>query len=166
MTREAALAVMIGVAVLLLAALALAWWWRTRRDAGMVAPVGEVPADATELARWEGLYVATTAHEQPLERLAVRGLGFRSRAVTTVTDRGIGLEMPGSPALFIPAEQLVAADQSTVVIDRVVERDGLVRLVWRIDSEHVVDSYLRPQEASARAVADSIRPLIPSGNDA
>lgn len=166
MTREAALAVMIGVAVLLLAALVFAWWWRTRRDAGLVAPVGEAPADAAELARWSGLYVATTAHEQPLERLAVRGLGFRSRAVMTVTDRGVELEMPGSRTLFIPAAQILTADQSTVVIDRVVERDGLVRLVWRIDAEHVVDSYLRPQEASARAVADSIRPLISSGNGA
>ena len=166
MTREAALAVMIGVAALLLATLAFAWWRRARRDAGLVAPVGEPPADAAELARWSGLYVATTVHDQPLERLAVRGLGFRSRAVLTVTDRGIGLELPGSPAYFLPVAQLVAADQSQVVIDRVVERDGLVRLVWRIDGERLVDSYLRPQDVSAKTVADSIRPLIPSGSDA
>jgi hypothetical protein len=166
MTREAALAVMIGVAVLILAALAVAWWRRTRRDAGLTAPVGEPPADALVTATYRGLYVATTAHEQPLERLAIRGLGFRSRFTLTVTDRGLGLDLAGSPALFLPAGRLMEVGQSQVVIDRVVERDGLVRLVWRIDDDRLVDSYLRPQDVSAKTVADSIRPLIPSGSDA
>ena len=166
MTREVALGVMIGVAVLILAALALAWWRRTRRDADLTAPIGEAPAGATVTATCHGLYVATTAHEQPLERLAIRGLGFSSRFTLTVTDRGLELDLSGSPTLFLPAARLIEVGQSQVVIDRVVERDGLVRLVWRVDGDQLVDSYLRPQDVSAKTVADSIRPLIPSGTDA
>ncbi len=161
MSREGALAVMIGIAVLLLAVLAHAWWRRTRRDAGLAAPVGEIPADAAVLASFTGFYVATTAHDDPLERLAVRGLGFRSRIALAVTDRGLALDLGGGPRLFVPADRIVAVAQSTVAIDRVVERDGLTRLDWRIDDDRVVDTYLRPQDASAKALADAIRPIIP-----
>ncbi len=50
--------------------------------------------------------------------------------------------------------------QSTVAIDRVVEPGGLVRVVWRTDDDTVVDSYLRPQDASARALADAVRGIL------
>ena len=54
MTREGALAVMIAVAVVLLAALAWAWWRRTRRDAGPLVHPGELPADAHVRATFDG----------------------------------------------------------------------------------------------------------------
>lgn len=164
MTREGALAVMIGVAVLLLALLAFAWWRRTKRDAALTAPAGEVPADAVVRARFSGFYVATTVHDQPLERLAIRGLGFRSRVEIVVTDRGVALDLTGAPSLFIPVAWITGVDQSTVAIDRVVERDGLARLSWRIDGDRIVDSYLRPQDASAKAVTDAIRGILPASS--
>ncbi|MFT4229687.1 MAG: hypothetical protein QM602_05295 [Microbacterium sp.] len=169
MTREGALAVMVGVAVLLIGALAFAWWRRVRRDSGFAPPVGSPPSGAAVVARFAGFYVATTAHDQPLERLAMRGLGFRSRVDVAVTDRGLALELAGGPALFLAPELIVSVAQSTVAIDRVVERDGLVRLDW-LAGDTVVDTYLRPQDASAKRVADAIRPLvpasIPTGTDA
>lgn len=166
MSREAALAVMIGVAVLALALLVWAWRRRARRDAGIAAPVGEAPAGTAERARFDGLYVASTRHEQPLERLAIRGLGFRSRADITVTDAGVGLDLPGQPRMLLPAARLVDAAQATVAIDRVVERDGLARVSWRAADDTVVDTYLRPQGASARALVDAIRPILPTGDRA
>lgn len=166
MTREAALLVMVGVAVVLLAVLAYAWWRRTRRDARYSAPVGELPADAVETAVFSGLYVATTRHDEPLERLAISGLGFRSRVDVTVTSAGVALDLPGQPRIALTRDRLVDAAQATVAIDRVVERDGLARISWRIDDDTVVDTYLRPQEASAKALADAIRPLTSTGSDA
>lgn len=165
MTREAALLLTIAGALALIAALAWAWWRRTRRDCGFAPPVGEVPADAATLSTHEALYVATTRHGEPLERLAIRGLGFRSRADLTVTSAGVALDLPGQPRFFLPTERIVAVDQATVAIDRVVERDGLVRIAWRIDADGarsgtVVDSYLRVQDASARAVSDEIGALL------
>ncbi|MGP3536718.1 PH-like domain-containing protein [Microbacterium sp. RD1] len=166
MSREGALLLMIGVAVVLLGVLTWAWMRRVRRDAGLPAPVGELPSGARELARFPGLYVATTRHDQPLERLAIRGLGFRSRAEIIVTDAGVALDLPGQPRMLLPAGRLVDAALATVAIDRVVERDGLVRVSWRIDDDTVVDTFLRPQDASARSLADAIRPLLPTGSDA
>ncbi|WP_159498731.1 hypothetical protein [Microbacterium sp. 18062] len=170
MSQEGALVVMLGVAVLLIGLMALGWWRRTRRDRGLVAPSGAAPADARWLASFPGLYVATTAHGTALERLAVRGLGFRARADLTVTDAGVVLHLVGQDPIFVARERIVAAEQATVTIDRVVERDGLVRLAWRLDDGTVVDSYFRPQDASARAATAAIAPLLtsttPTGTDA
>jgi hypothetical protein len=160
-TREGALLIMVAAALVLLGLGVWAWIRRTRRDAGFAAPVGELPADARTLAGFSGFYVATTRAGQPLERLAIRGLGFRSRVDITVTDAGIALDLTGQPRMLLAADRLVDAAQATVAIDRVVERDGLTRISWRIDGDTVVDSYFRPQDASARALADSIRPLLP-----
>lgn len=161
MTREAAVLVMVAAAVVLLGLMAWGWGRRSRRDAGLVAPSDDIPADASVRATFDGLYVATTTHDSPLERLAVRGLGFRSRVAITVLDGGIVLDLPGR-RIAIAAERLVDVRQSTVAIDRVVEADGLTRLTWRIDADRAVDSYFRPQDASARALADAIRPLLPA----
>ncbi|MFD4960781.1 hypothetical protein [Microbacterium sp. NPDC058389] len=161
MTREGALAIMIAVAVGLLAALVWAWWRRTRRDAAFTAPVGEIPGGAHELGEFAALYVATTRHGDPLERLAIAGLGFRSRSDVTVTDAGVALDLTGQPRVFLAADRIADVGQSTVAIDRVVEPDGLVRLAWRLDDGTVVDSYLRPQDASARALADAVAGILP-----
>ncbi len=167
MTREGALLVIAGVALLALVALAWAWLRRTRRDARYIAPVGELPEGAVDTATFSGLYVATTRHEEPLERLAIKGLGFRSRVDVTVTTAGIALDLPGQPRIALTRDRLVDAGQATVAIDRVVERDGLTRVTWRIDDDTLVDTYLRPQDASAKALADAIRPLLPTtGSDA
>lgn len=167
MSRESALMVMVGAAVVLLALLAWAWWRRSRRDSGLRTPTGEVPTDAVTTAVSEALYVATTRHGEPLERLAIRGLAFRARATVTVTDAGVVLDLAGSPRIFVPADRITAVGQATVAIDRVVERDGLVCLSWRLDDGTVVDSYLRPQDSSARALADAIgATTTPTGTDA
>lgn len=166
MSREGALMVMIAAAVVLLALGVWAWRRRTRRDAGFAAPVGEPPAGTHVRATFSGLYVATTRHDEPLERLAIRGLGFRARVEIAVTDAGVVLDLAGQPRMFVAADRLVDAAQATVAIDRVVERDGLARMSWRIDDATVVDTYLRPQDASAKALADSIRHLLKTGHHA
>ncbi|GAB2837124.1 hypothetical protein ACFQ0P_14185 [Microbacterium insulae] len=169
MTREGALLVTVAIALLLVGLGVWAWRRRTRRDSGIVAPVGEAPAGARVEATFPALYVATTRHEEPLERLAVRGMGFRSRADVTVTDAGVAIDLTGQPRLFLATARIAEVAQSTVAIDRVVERDGLTRLSWRTDDGTVVDSYFRPQDASARALADAVSGILPStqtGTDA
>ncbi|MCK6080734.1 hypothetical protein KZX37_12155 [Microbacterium sp. EYE_5] len=162
MTREGAALVMAAVAALLITAGLIAWFRRSRRDAAIAAPVGEIPDGARETLRSEGLYVATTRHDEPLERLAIRGLAFRSRADVTVTDRGVALDLTGQPRVFLAASAIGSVGQATVAIDRVVERDGLVRLVWTAPGGQTVDSYLRPQDVSARRLADTIQAVLPS----
>lgn len=162
MTRELAVLIMIGSGVLILGLLAWGWWFRARRDAGLHAPFGEFPEGTAEHDTMPALYVATTRHGEPLERLAIRGLTFRSRVDVTVTDGGVALDLTGKPRVIIRAAAIVAVDQATVAIDRVVEKDGLVRIAWHLDADTIVDSYLRPQETSARALAEAITKILPA----
>ncbi|WP_243074769.1 hypothetical protein [Microbacterium sp. SS28] len=169
MTQQGALLTMISIAAALLFSLVWAWIRRTRRDSALTAPVGEVPARAAVLAVFPGLYVATTKHGQPLERLAIRGLGFRSKADLTITDAGVALDLTGQPRVFLDVSRIAGAAQATVAIDRVVEPDGLTRIDWRTDDGTVVDTYFRPQDASARALADAVSGILiptPTGTDA
>ncbi|QAY61241.1 hypothetical protein ET475_15470 [Microbacterium protaetiae] len=160
MTREGALLLMVAIALVLLALMAWGWYRRTRRDAAPLTSVHDLPAEATVSGRYDGLYVATTRQDEPLERIAAPGLGYRSRADIIVADTGIALDIPGQQRLVIPAERIADVAQATVAIDRVVEKDGLVRVTWRTDLGTRVDTYLRARDASATALADSIRPLI------
>ncbi len=160
--EELDLLLVVVLAVLLIGLMVWGWRRRVKRDARLIAPSGDIPAAAQLLATFTGLYVATTTHGTALNRLAVRGLAFRAKATVLVTDAGVALDLAGTDRIFLPASRLVSVDQATVAIDRVVEREGLTRLSWRIDDETVVDSYLRPQEASARALADAISPILPA----
>ncbi len=166
MTREGVLLIFIGFVIALGAIGVFAWRRRARRDAGLRAPVGEIPAGAVTTSEVSGFYVATTRHDQPLERLAIRGLGFRSRVDVTVTDRGVALDLTGEPRLFLPLSDISGVDLAQVAIDRIVEPGGLVRLSWSAagpdGARETVDSYLRPQDGAARTLADAIAATLPA----
>ncbi|MFS0893754.1 hypothetical protein [Microbacterium sp. 179-I 3D3 NHS] len=164
MTREIAIAVMIAFALLILATMLLAWRRRLRRDAGLTAPLG-VPEHAEVLRRDEVLYVSTTRHDQPLERLAVAPLAYRARGELAVTDRGVALCLDGTPTVFLAASRLVNIDRATVTIDRVVEPGGLVRIAWRVDGGTVVDSYLRLATGDPHDLLTDLQRLVPAVPD-
>lgn len=161
MTREGALLVILAVTAVIIGLGVWGWRRRAKRDRVVLIAPGELPASAVVDAVFTGFYVATTVHDAPLERINAPGFAFRSRVGVTVTDRGVALDLTGQPRIALTPDRLVDVAQSTVAIDRVVEKDGLTRLSWRTDAGDVVDTYLRPQDASARALADAIRPLIP-----
>lgn len=158
MSREAAVLIIAAVAVIILGAMFLGWRRRLRRDAGLVAPLG-VPEHTEVIGRHEVLYVATTRHDEPLERVAIRPLAYRARGELALTDRGVALSLDGSPTVFIASSQLIAVDRATVAIDRVVERGGLIRLVWRVADGVLIDSFLRPVSTSAQQILPELERL-------
>lgn len=160
-TRDIAIVITIAVAVLILLAMLFAWRRRLRRDAGLRAPLG-VPEHAEVLSRHEVLYVATTRHDQPLERLAIRPLAYRARGEVAVTDRGVALSLDGSPTVFLDAPTITQVDRATVAIDRVVEPDGLVRMVWNADATTPVDSYLRCTSGAPETLVSALQRLTPA----
>lgn len=146
--------VFVGILVLMV----LSWRRRSRRDSGIAPrPVAET---GPELVAADGLYVATTVHEQPLQRLAPASLGFRGRARVSVFGGGgvggaVSIAVDGSDEVLIPAADIVDVTPATWTIDRVVERDGLLLIAWNAadpataDST-VVDSYVRIVDADER----------------
>ncbi|MEO7147442.1 MAG: hypothetical protein ABIW81_03170 [Terrimesophilobacter sp.] len=134
----------IVVAVILLAFVGMFAGWRARaaRQRDIPRPPEPPTIVSESRAAADGLYVATTLADQPLERVAVRGLGFRSRATITVTDEGLILELTGQNPVFIASAAILNVDRSSWVIDKGVEPGGLLRIAWRL-GETDVDSYLR-----------------------
>lgn len=164
MSREFAIALWIVLAVVLLAVMAFAWRRRLRRDSALSAPLG-VPEHAEVVERHEVLYVSTTRHDEPLERLTLSPLAYRARGEAAVTDRGLALCLDGAPTVFLASDRLVAIDRATVTIDRVVEPGGLVRVVWSAADDTVVDSYLRVADGDPTTFISELRRLVPAADD-
>ena len=146
--------VFVGILVLMV----LSWRRRTRRDSG-IAP-RTLAETGPELATADALYVASTVHERPMERLAPAGLGFRGRARVSVfagagtagmsTDGAVSIAVDGSDEVVIPAADIVDVAPATWTIDRVVERDGLLLIAWRDRDDAILDSYVRIVNADER----------------
>lgn len=140
------------VAVLVVVLLLIVTGWRRRvrrdRDAGSGYPA---PATAgAPLAEVRTLYVATTKGDEPLERLALPGLSFRGKAAVTVSQEGVTIAVTGELPVFITAAALTDVGAATVTIDRVVERDGLVRISWITSGGAAADSFLRVVDPADR----------------
>ncbi|MBC7442186.1 MAG: hypothetical protein H7311_06655 [Ramlibacter sp.] len=178
MARTIATVITIVVLLGVLALMARSWRRRGRRDSAL--PAGyPLPVDAgAELAAVAVFYVATTLRGRPLERLNIRGLGFRARARLAVTETGLMLVLTGEDTVFIPADAIQVLEDATYAIDRVVEPDGLLLLGWRLagpGATQVVDSYFRVLDPSDRVrlndairtiAADALRPAARDESEA
>ena len=165
MSRDQWLIVLSVVIPLALIAVGMIIGWRALRrrqtDVVGLAPVPSEPGTPTLTE--DLLYVATTRAEQPLQRIAVKGLGFRARAVLTVAPAGIRLDLAGEAPGFIPAAVLQGVGRATWTIDRAVSNDGLVFVRWS-DGSTTLDSYLRSTDPAALVAA--IEPLINTPREA
>ncbi|MEP6479985.1 MAG: hypothetical protein ABJB03_11375 [Rhodoglobus sp.] len=132
------------------------WRGRRKRQAGIPKPES-VPADLGQaLGEFEGFYVATTSAGKPLDRIAVRGLGFRARCSVSVAVAGLVVHLPGDD-VFIPAGDVRDFTEATWTIDRAVEEKGLQLVAWTLGATPV-DSYFRMDEPQAFAQAvDAMR---------
>lgn len=154
--------VFIGFAVII--GLAIWGWMARRRRQRNIPATAPMPEDVGAMrAEFDGFYVSTTLDGQPLNRVAVRGLGFRARATIAVTDSGVVLALPGN-TVFIPRETIREVTRSNYTIDRVVEPGGLVLLAWTLgagtSSETRLDSYLRVTETEQ--LVKAIASLLPT----
>ena len=154
----------LGLLVLLLALMYLGFRRRQKRQAGIPRPLAVPESPGARIVDFDDLlYVASTGRDQPLDRIAVSGLGFRGRASVAVFDRGIALGIAGEPDAFIPASDIDSVERATWTIDRVVERDGLVRLAWRLGGTPI-DSYLRiGRSADQTALMTAVRGIMSAG---
>jgi hypothetical protein len=154
------LEVMAGFAVII--ALGIIGWATRRRRQRTIPMPEQLPGNIGEVRfEFEGLYVSTTLDGQPLNRVAVRGLGFRARVTVAVADLGVVLALPGN-TIFIPREAIREVTRAQYTIDRVVEPGGLALVAWTIgmgeSAETKVDSYFRVDET--QALVDAIRSIM------
>jgi hypothetical protein len=153
--------VLIGFIVIV--GLAILGWLMRRRRQRNIPATEPLPADiGTVRGEFEGLYVSTTLDGEPLNRVAVRGLGFRSRATIAVADAGVVLALPGNN-VFIPRDSVREVTRSNYTIDRVVEPGGLVLFAWTLGDQKL-DSYLRVEDNDGLEFA--LVSLLPTGKKA
>lgn len=151
-------AVILGVFGLML----LGWRNRRRRQGAVARPLVAPAALGAASVAVEGWYVATTLADQPLERVAVHGLGFRAQASAGVHPEGLVLAVRGQDPILIAPDALRGAGRATWAIDRVVEKDGLILIGWLL-GDTPVDSYLRvPDTTAATALVTALQSLVPT----
>lgn len=153
------------VVVIVLALAVVGWRRRVRRDApaGGGYPAPQAPAAPT--ASSDVLYVATTAAGQPLERLALPGLAYRGTGIVEVSSQGVQLRVSGEQPVFIAASALTGVGPATVAIDRVVERDGLLRIGWTTSGGAAADSYFRVVDPAGRAaLTAAVDDILPAAS--
>jgi hypothetical protein len=160
MDRTTSTVIVIAVILLAFAGMIIGWRARKRRQSGLARPHA-VPAETgVELYAADVFYVATTVAGEPLNRIAVGGLGFRARAAIVVVSTGLVLSIAGERDVFIPASELRRVERATWTIDRVVETGGLVCIGWTLGATDV-DSYLRVTEPEQTTpIIDAIQSLL------
>lgn len=128
----------IALIVLALGAMALGWWARKKRQSGY-AHLVQAPAELGEVfGSFDGLYLATTPEEAPLDRIVVNGLGFRERTTLQFTEAGIVF----MGDRYLPPTSITSVGRASYTIDRGVEPNGLSVVHWMLGDDAVA-SYFR-----------------------
>ena len=148
MDRSALMGIVLAFLAVLLVLMYLGWRARQRRQASLATPHSAPAELGSTIGSFAGLYVATTTAGNPLDRIAVHGLGFRAKTVVIVANAGVALQIAGQDDTFIPVANLRELRRATWTIDRVVEAGGLQLLAWTL-GEVRVDSYLRMAQPEA-----------------
>ena len=95
-------------------------------------------AEGETFGSFEGLYLATSPADAPLERLVVNGLGFRERTTLQFTEAGIVF----MGDRYLPPASITGIGRASWTIDRGVEPNGLSVVNWMLGDDKV-DSYFR-----------------------
>lgn len=96
-----------------------------------------------------GLYVATTFADRPLDRVSAHGLGFAGKASVEVSDTGIQVYRTGERSFRINSSAIVDLARTSGVIDKVVEKDGLLSIRWKLGKTEL-ETHFRFTSSQAR----------------
>lgn len=147
--------VILVVAVLLLwlglVLLALRGWRRRgRSQAESIGELPAVPADPGAPLRGPatGIYVGSTLAPAWATRVAVGDFGDRAAVEYSQHDAGILLARHGASDIWIPNETITAVRTENRLAGKVMTRDGLLVIRWRLPSGTEVDSGIRGDDKS------------------
>lgn len=161
MTRLQAVGIMLVALGLVYALLYAAWLRKRRRNASAVIAVerhrSEDPAPAAPALKddrghalvVEGTYISTTTAESRLERVAVEGLGNRSRATLTVNrgnpDQLVRIDRQGESTVVVPGSRLVSVRRDRGMAGKFLGANRLLVLQWRADDGAVYETGFHPR---------------------
>ncbi len=145
------------LSLLVLALLLLAVWgmyrgWQHRgqRQAG---GLGEFPAAPTDpgpilLGPETGLYVGSTIGGNWQNRVTVGDIGHRATAELTLHADGVLLSRQGASSLWLPRKTIDGARTDSRLAGKVMTKNGLLVLRWRVGLETVDSGFRADDKAS------------------
>lgn len=152
-----------------LVGMVIGWRRSTARTARAVGALPDAPADpgAVLAGPLTASYVATTYHDEWLERVSAHSLGVRGRATVSVHERAVVVTRNGAPDLVLPVTALRAVTRSSGMVGKFVADASIVVLTWvtTADEGHEVllDTGLRPDHSAARDTLDeAVRSILSS----
>lgn len=105
-------------------------------------------------------YVATTFANRPLDRVIAYGLAHRGNASLSVSEKGLNVERTGETGFRIPQTDLIEVSTGSAVIDRAVEKEGLVVIKWNLGGV-ALESHFRFVDAKLRAeILSALKTLV------
>lgn len=157
--RLALVGVMVAIIALVLWAMYRGWRSRQQRQSDIPAP--QLVHGDQDLDGAAGLYLGTSIAGDWLDRIAVHGLGVRSRARVSVAPGGVVLFRDGAPAFLIPAEDIRAVRTDRGVAGTVRAKDSVIVVTWQL-GEAVVDTGFRADDsADHRTLLDGLMTRFP-----
>jgi hypothetical protein len=91
----------------------------------------------------KGLYVGSTIAPSWQNRIAVGGLGFRSKAVLTRYPEGIMVQRSGAGPIWIPDESITAIRTERGIAGKALTYDGILAIRWKLPSGTEIDTGFR-----------------------
>jgi hypothetical protein len=155
--------------LLILLALYLLMWRGWRRRAARQADVPPLPErpkalSADVIPPVRGVYVSSTTAGDWLDRIVVRDLGVRSRAVMHVTGAGVSFDREGASDVFIPAAWLRGVRREGGMAGKFVGRDGLIVITWEL-GDRMLDTGFRPDRSRDNDVlVEAVGRLVTEGS--
>jgi hypothetical protein len=119
----------------------------------------------------EARYLGATRAGDWLDRVVAQGLGTPSAASIWVRpDLGVWISRRGAPDLFLAATQVVGVRHDRAMAGRVLERDGVLVITWRLGASDLdlglrvraADEAERVRAAVARTIEDRPAPITPA----
>lgn len=138
-------AVLAVLAFLAISAMMRGWLRRARRQAALIGQLPPLPDSVGPpvIAATAGLYVGSTLAPNWLDRIAVGDLGDRAKAVLTRYPEGIMVKRSGAAPIWIPEESITAIRTERGLAGKVVSRDGILAIRWRLPSGTEIDTGFR-----------------------
>lgn len=149
--RIALVLAMVALISIAFAGMRAGWKRRQRTQGNIPAPELEAPAEVTFTHRADGIYVGAARAGDWLDRVAVHGLGVRSRASIHLGREGIWLERSGAPSIWLPSAELLAARLDRGLAGTVRGPGSVVVLTWD-SADGPVEFGFRADSAQGHAV--------------
>jgi len=156
----------IGWTIGLLIVIGLVYWlmrqgWNWRRTLqSELPPLPAVPTDpGTAILESSGRYHGTTTAGNWLDRVVAHGLGTRSLAELTLTERGLLVRRPGDADLWIPAEALAAARQDSGIAGKVIP-SGLLVITWSLQGTPLDSGFRADHSEEHAAWVEAVDALV------